>query len=218
MIEPEMAFVDLEENIKIAQEYLKYIINYALEKNTEDILFFEKFIEKDLTKKLNLVTNSDFEIITYTEAIKILEKANKKFKFPTHWGSDLQSEHERYLTETHFKKPIAVKDYPEKIKAFYMRQNDDGKTVAAMDILVPKIGEIIGGSQREERENILIEKIKKKGLNIEDYRWYLDLRKYGTAIHSGFGLGLERLTQFVCGIENIRDAIPFPRYPGHADF
>ncbi|KPK32171.1 MAG: asparaginyl-tRNA synthetase [Chlamydiae bacterium SM23_39] len=218
MIEPEMAFVDINENIEIAESYLKYIIKYILENNEEEIHFFEKFIKKGLLEKLNQIVDITFEKITYTEAIDILKKADKKFEFPIKWGIDLQSEHERYLSEEHFYKPVVVKDYPEEIKAFYMRLNDDKKTVAAMDILFPKIGEIIGGSQREERFHILQEKIKKKNLEEKDYKWYLDLRRYGSVVHSGFGLGFERLVQFVTGIDNIRDVIPFPRYPSHAEF
>lgn len=218
MIEPEMAFVDLNESIKIAEEYLKYIIKYVLENNEEDISFFNQFIEKGLLEKLQLVVNEDFGDITYTEAIEILEKSKQKFEFPIKWGVDLQSEHEKYLSEIYFKRPIIVRDYPKEIKAFYMRENEDKKTVAAMDILVPKIGEIIGGSQREERLDVLKRSLKEKKLNEKDYWWYLDLRKYGSVYHSGFGLGLERLIQFVTGMENIRDVIPFPRYPGHAKF
>lgn len=218
MIEPEMAFVDLEENIKIAEQYLKYIIKYVLEKQKEDISFFDKFLEKGLIKKLENLLSSSFEIISYKKAIEILKKSNKKFEFEVNFGLDLQSEHERYLTEEYFKKPLVVKDYPKNIKAFYMRENEDKETVAAMDILIPKIGEIIGGSQREEREEVLLKKMKEKEINAEEYSWYIDLRKYGTVKHSGFGLGLERLVQFVCGIENIRDTIPFPRYTGKCDF
>lgn len=218
MIEPEMAFCNLEQNIELAQKYLKYIIKYTLENNIDDLEFFENFIEKGLLKKLHDLVDTPFMTITYTEAVSILEKAKKKFEFPVKWGVDLQSEHERYLTEEHFQKPLAVINYPAAIKAFYMRQNDDGKTVAAVDLLVPKIGELIGGSQREERFDKLKQKIYDSKLNEKDYSWYLELRKYGTVPHSGFGLGFERLVQFVTGIENIRDVIPFPRFPGHANF
>ncbi len=218
MIEPEMAFTDLRGNLETAESFLKYIIKYALENCKEDLEFFDKFIEKDLLQKLNHVVDSPFEIVTYSDAIKILENAKVKFEYPVSWGKDLQSEHERYLAEEHFKKPLAVINYPAAIKSFYMRANSDEKTVSAMDILVPKIGEIIGGSQREERYDVLKEKIRIMGLKEEDYSWYLDLRKYGTVPHSGFGLGFERLIQFVTGMENIRDVIPFPRYPGHAEF
>lgn len=218
MIEPEMAFVDLKGNLSIAESFLKYVVKYALENCPEDMQFFDKFIEKGLLEKLHLLINSPFEVVTYTDAVKILEKATVKFDYPVSFGKDLQSEHERYLAEVHFKKPLAVINYPAAIKAFYMRANEDGKTVSAMDILVPKIGEIIGGSQREERYDVLKNKIHQMGLKEEDYGWYLDLRKYGTVPHSGFGLGFERLIQFVTGMENIRDVIPFPRYPGHAEF
>jgi asparaginyl-tRNA synthetase len=218
MIEPEMAFTDIRGNLETAECFLKYVIKYALENCVEDLQFFDKFIEKDLLQKLNHVVETPFEVVTYTDAIKILENAPVKFDYNVYWGRDLQSEHERYLAEEHFKKPVAVINYPASIKAFYMRANNDGKTVAAMDFLVPKIGEIIGGSQREERYDVLKNKIHEMGLKEEDYSWYLDLRKYGSVPHSGFGLGFERLIQFVTGMENIRDVIPFPRYPGHAEF
>ena len=218
MIEPEMAFCDLMQDVKIAEEYIKYIIKYVMENNQDDLVFFDKFIEKGLLLKLENVLNSPFEIVEYTEAIKILEKADEKFEYPISWGKDLQSEHERYLAEKHFKKPVCVINYPSTIKAFYMRSNEDNKTVAAVDILVPKIGEIVGGSQREERLDVLTQKLKEHNLDEKDYSWYLDLRKYGTVPHSGFGLGFERLVQFTTGMENVRDVIPFPRYPGHADY
>jgi len=218
MMEPEMAFADLNDDMDSAEEYIKYLIAYVLKNCLEDIQFFDKFIEKGLLTRLNSVLESKFERLPYTDAITILQKANKKFEFPVEWGCDLQSEHERYLTEEHFKKPVIVKDYPAEIKAFYMRDNDDGKTVAAMDVLVPKIGEIVGGSQREERLDVLDRKIQKMNLNKDDYWWYLDLRKYGTVPHSGYGVGFERLIQFITGVENVRDVIPFPRYPGHVDF
>jgi asparaginyl-tRNA synthetase len=218
MLEPEMAFCDLNQDIKVAQDYLKYVIEYTLNNCAEDLEFFDKFIEKDLLSKLQSIVETPFQTITYTEAVNILEKSSKKFEYSVSWGKDLQSEHERYLTEEYFKTPLAVIDYPASIKAFYMRENDDGKTVSAMDILVPKIGEIIGGAQREERLDVLLTKINKLGLNPNDYWWYLELRKYGTVPHSGFGLGFERLVQFVTGIENIRDVIPFPRATGQASF
>ncbi len=218
MIEPELAFADLENDMECAESYIRFAINYVLKHCAEDLTFFESFIEKDLLKKLHNVTESSFARLTYTEAIDILEKSHRKFAFPHHWGADLQSEHERYLAEEHCKKPVILTNYPKEIKAFYMRSNDDGKTVAAMDILVPKIGELVGGSQREERIDLLQKKIEGFGLNPEDYWWYLELRKYGSVPHAGFGLGFERLVQFVTGMENIRDVIPFPRYPGHAEF
>ena len=218
MMEPEMAFADLSDDMDSAEEYIKYVIAYVLKTNIEDMQFFDKFIEKGLLNRLTNILESKFERLPYSDAITILQKAKKKFEFPVEWGCDLQSEHERYLTEEHFKKPVIVKDYPAEIKAFYMRDNDDGKTVAAMDVLVPKIGEIVGGSQREERLDVLDRKIEKMNLNKDDYWWYLDLRKYGTVPHSGYGVGFERLIQFITGVENVRDVIPFPRYPGHVDF
>ena len=218
MIEPEMAFADLNDNMDNAESYLKFVIKYALEHCPEDMEFFDKHISPGLIERLKLIVDTPFERSTYTYAIRILEKADKKFEYPVKWGVDLQSEHERFLAEEFFKKPVIITDYPKEIKSFYMRSNDDGKTVAAMDVLVPKIGEIIGGSQREERLDYLVKKIKDAGLNEEDYWWYLELRKYGTVPHAGYGVGFERLVQFVTGMENIRDVIPFPRYPGKADF
>jgi asparaginyl-tRNA synthetase len=218
MIEPEMAFADLQANMICAEEYLKYCVRYVLEHCKEDLAFFDQFIEPGLLARLHNVIADSFAHFTYTQAIDILKKAPKKFEFPVEWGCDLQSEHERYLAEEHCKKPVILTDYPAKIKSFYMRANDDGKTVAAMDILVPKIGEIIGGSQREERLEMLEEKLTLNHLKREDYWWYLELREYGTVPHAGFGLGFERLVLFVTGMENIRDVIPFPRYPLHADF
>lgn len=218
MIEPEMAFADLQDNMQCAEDYLKYVVSYILEHCKEDLQFFDQFIEKGLIDRLTQVASEPFARITYTEAIEILQKSGKTFTFPYSWGSDLQSEHERYLAEEHFKKPVILTDYPAKIKAFYMRENPDGKTVAAMDVLVPKIGELIGGSQREERLDYLERKIKDFGLNVEDYWWYTELRKYGTVPHAGFGVGFERLVLFATGMENIRDVIPFPRFPGHAEF
>lgn len=218
MLEPEFAFGDLNDNIKLASDYIKYMIKAALEQNEEDMAFFDEFIEKGIINRLRHVLDSSLEKITYTEAVKILEKADKKFEYPVKWGNDLQSEHERYLTENYFKKPCVVVDYPKDIKAFYMKDNDDGKTVAAMDILVPQIGEIVGGSQREDSFEKLKKKILDKKLNLETYNWYLDLRKYGTVPHCGFGVGFERLVQFITGIENIRDVIPFFRAAGSCDF
>ncbi|CDZ80908.1 Asparagine--tRNA ligase [Candidatus Rubidus massiliensis] len=218
MIEPEMAFADIFDNMDCAEAYLKYVIKYVLENCAEDMEFFNKMIAPGLLENLTLVMDTPFERVSYTKAIEILEKSNKKFEYPVKWGTDLQSEHERYLAEEYFKKPVILIDYPQEIKAFYMRSNEDGKTVAAMDVLVPKIGEIIGGSQREERLDVLLEKMKKFNLHPEDYWWYLELRKYGSVPHAGFGVGFERLVQFATGMENIRDVNPFPRYPGKADF
>ncbi len=218
MIEPEMAFADLKADMECAQSYLQFCVRYVLEHCREDLEFFDKFIENGLLQRLQHVADSPFAHLTYTQAVEILRKAPKQFEFPVEWGIDLQSEHERYLAEEHCKQPVILTDYPAEIKAFYMRANDDGKTVAAMDILVPKIGEIIGGSQREERIDRLEHKIAEHGLNRSDYWWYLELREYGSVPHAGFGLGFERLVLFTTGMENIRDVIPFPRYPGHADF
>ena len=218
MIEPEMAFADLKTDMKCAEDYLQYVIRYVLDNCQEDLEFFDNFVEKGLIERLRLVAEAPFAHLTYTDAIEILLKADKKFEYPVSWGCDLQSEHERYLAEEHCKKPVILTDYPKEIKAFYMRLNDDQKTVAAMDVLVPKIGELIGGSQREERIDILEKRIIEFGLDPKDYWWYMELRKYGSVPHAGFGAGFERLIQFATGIENIRDVIPFPRYPGHADF
>jgi asparaginyl-tRNA synthetase len=218
MIEPEMAFADLQADMECAESYLKFCVSYALEHCREDLEFFDKFIENGLIQRLSAVVSSPFAHIPYTEAIEILKKAPKRFEFPVAWGTDLQSEHERYLAEEYCKKPVILTDYPAHIKAFYMRSNPDEKTVAAMDILVPKIGEIIGGSQREERRDVLEKKIVDFGLKPEDFWWYLELRDYGTVPHAGFGLGFERLVLFMTGMENIRDVIPFPRFPGHAEF
>lgn len=218
MIEPEMAFADLNDNMDCAEAYLKYVLKYVLDHCEEDMEFFEKHISPGLIGRLQHVINTPFERATYTYAIRILEKADKKFEFPVKWGLDLQSEHERYLAEEFFSKPVIITDYPKEIKAFYMRANDDNKTVAAMDVLVPNVGEIIGGSQREERLGNLEAKMKEAGLSTEEYWWYLELRKYGTVPHAGFGAGFERLIRFATGMENIRDVIPFPRYPGKADF
>ncbi len=216
MIEPEMAFCDLAKNMQIAEEMLKYLLEDVLKNCHEDMTLFHKFIEKGLIDKLKMVLDNDFEHITYSDAIEELTKARKKFEFPVSWGIDMQAEHERYLTEDVYKKPLIVTDYPLGIKPFYMRVNDDGKTVAAMDILVPGIGEIVGGSQREERYDVLHERMIQSGINVDEYTWYLDLRKYGSVPHSGFGLGFERLVQYVTGMANIREVIPFPRTPGFA--
>lgn len=218
MIEPEMAFADLKTDMEVAENYLKFIIKAVLERCPQDLEFFDAFIEKGLIARLQHVTSTPFAHLSYTNAIEILKKSDKSFEYPVEWGADLQSEHERYLAEEYCKKPVILTDYPAKIKAFYMRLNSDGKTVAAMDVLVPKIGEIIGGSQREERHDLLKQKIIDFGLNVEDYWWYLQLRQYGSVPHAGFGAGFERLVLFATGMENIRDVIPFPRYPGHADF
>ena len=211
MIEPEMAFADLNDDMILAESMLKYIINYVLENAPEEMAFFNNFVDKGLLDRLKNVVESDFARITYTEAISILKECGEEFEFPVSWGMDLQTEHERYLTEQHFKKPVFVTDYPKEIKAFYMKLNDDGKTVAAVDCLVPGIGEIIGGSQREDDYDTLVEKIKEGGLSREDYEFYLDLRKYGTVRHAGFGLGFERCVMYITGMQNIRDVIPFPR-------
>ena len=216
MIEPEMAFCDIEGNMDLAEEFLKYIFRYVLETCREDIEFFNLRIDKTVLSTIQNVLESDFQRITYTEAVEELQKAGIDFEFPVKWGTDLQSEHERYLTEQVHKKPVIVSDYPTEIKAFYMKQNDDGKTVRAMDILVPRLGEIVGGSERESDYQKLATRIKATQLNPADYWWYLDLRKYGTVPHSGFGLGFERLIQFVTGMKNIRDVIPFPRSYGEA--
>ncbi len=218
MIEPEMAFADLTDNMDCAEGYLKYVLRYVLEHCQEDLQFFDKFVSEGLIERLQKVADTPFERATYTYAVRILEKSGKTFEFPVKWGVDLQSEHERYLAEEYFNKPVIITDYPQNIKAFYMRANEDDKTVAAMDILVPKIGEIVGGSQREERYDRLVEKIKANNLSVEDYWWYLELRKYGSVPHAGFGVGFERLIQFITGMENIRDVIPFPRFSGKADF
>ncbi|MEA3422986.1 MAG: asparagine--tRNA ligase [Bacillota bacterium] len=218
MIEPEMAFADLDKNMEVAEAMIKYIIKYVMENAKEELEFFNKRIDKTLLGRLDNVLNNEFEHITYTKAVEILESTDEKFEFPVKWGTDLQSEHERYITEKVYKKPVFVTDYPKDIKAFYMRMNEDGKTVAAMDLLVPGIGEIIGGSQREERYDNLVERINEMGLNEEDYWWYLDLRKFGTAIHSGYGLGFERMIMYLTGMSNIRDVVPFPRTPKSAEF
>ena len=214
MIEPEMAFCDLAGYMDNAEAMTKYVIRYVLDNCPDEMAFFNQFIDKGLLERLELVANSEFARITYTEAIEILKKNNKKFQYPVEWGADIQTEHERYLTEVVYKKPVFVTDYPKEIKSFYMKQNADGKTVAAADMLVPGIGELIGGSQREERLDVLEARMKELGLNTADYDWYLDLRRYGSVKHAGYGLGFERLLMYVTGIPNIRDVIPFPRTCG----
>jgi asparaginyl-tRNA synthetase len=218
MIEPEVAFADLAANAQLAEDFLKYIFGALLDERKDDMAFFEKFVDPEAQKRLAALVSSKFERMDYGEAVKLLEKSGEKFEFPVSWGIDLQSEHERYLTEKVVKGPIAVINYPKDIKAFYMRLNPDGKTVAAMDVLAPGIGEIIGGSQREERLDNLDARIAEMGLHAADYWWYRDLRRYGTVPHAGFGLGFERAIQYATGIENIRDVIPFPRAPRQAEF
>ena len=218
MIEPEMAFCDLEGNMQTAEAMIKYIIRYVMENAPEEMEFFNNFIDKGLIDRLTTIVESDFVRITYTEAVELLKKADKEFDYPVEWGIDLQTEHERYITEEVFKKPVFVTDYPKDIKAFYMRLNEDGKTVAACDLLVPGIGEIIGGSQREERLDILKARMDEMGLEEKDYWWYLELRKYGGVKHSGYGLGFERMIMYVTGMSNIRDVLPFPRTPKTAEF
>lgn len=218
MIEPEIAFADLQADMELAEAMMKSVIGFILEKAPEEMAFLNQYIHPSLIQRLELILASQFEHITYTEAVRILKDSKEKFNFAPEWGKDLQTEHERYLTETVFQKPVFVVDYPKEIKAFYMRQNDDGKTVAAMDLLVPEIGEIIGGSQREERHEMLLRRIGEMGLHSEDYWWYLELRKYGSVPHAGFGLGFERALMYLTGMENIRDVIPFPRTPKNAEF
>ena len=216
MIEPEMAFYEIEDNMDLAEEFIKYCINYALEHCADDIAFLNEHFDKELIDRLHFVVKNDFVRLPYTEGIKILEESGKKFEFPVYWGVDLASEHERYLVEEHFKRPVILTDYPKEIKAFYMKMNDDGKTVRAMDVLFPKIGEIIGGSQREESFDKLNARIEELGLT--GMHWYLDTRRYGSVPHSGFGLGFERLVLFVTGMQNIRDVIPFPRFPNNCEY
>jgi asparaginyl-tRNA synthetase len=218
MIEPEIAFADLCDNMRLAEDMMKYIISYLLDNAPEEMAFFNNFIDKTLLDRLDNIINSEFGKATYTEAIEYLEKSGREFEFPVKWGIDLQTEHERYITEEVFKKPVFVTDYPKEIKAFYMRRNDDGKTVAAMDLLAPSVGEIIGGSQREERLDVLKQSMADFGLAEDDYRWYLELRSYGGVKHAGFGLGLERLIMYVTGMANIRDVIPYPRTVKNAEF
>ncbi|MDE6098118.1 MAG: asparagine--tRNA ligase [Muribaculaceae bacterium] len=218
MIEPEMAFYDISDNMDLAEEFIKYCVNYALDNCKDDIDFLAEHFDKELIDRLRFVVNHDFVRLTYTEGVKILEESGRKFEFPVHWGTDLQSEHERYLVEEHFKRPVILTDYPKEIKAFYMKQNEDGKTVRAMDVLFPKIGEIIGGSEREADFDKLSKRINELDIPMKDMWWYLDTRRFGTVPHSGFGLGFERLVLFVTGMTNIRDVIPFPRTPNNAEF
>lgn len=218
MIEPEMAFYEIEDNMDLAEEFIKYCISFALEKAKDDIEFLSQMYDPELVERLRFVVNNKFVRLTYTEGVKILEESGHKFEFPVYWGADLQSEHERYLVEQHFKRPVILTDYPKEIKAFYMKQNEDGRTVRAMDVLFPKIGEIIGGSEREADYEKLLTRINELGIPMKDMWWYLDTRKFGTVPHSGFGLGFERLVLFVTGMANIRDVIAFPRYPGNANF
>lgn len=216
MIEPEMAFYDITDNMDLAEEFIKYCISYALEHSLDDIQFLAEHYDPELVERLRFVLDNEFVRLSYSEGVKILEESGHKFEFPVYWGADLQSEHERYLVEEHFKRPVILTDYPKEIKAFYMKLNDDGKTVRAMDVLFPKIGEIIGGSQREENYDKLQKRVEELGLTGMD--WYMDTRKYGTVPHSGFGLGFERLVLFVTGMQNIRDVIPFPRYPKNCEY
>lgn len=218
MIEPEIAFADLDDDMALAWDMIKYIINHVMTSCRAEIEFFNKFVDKTLLERLEFLKNADYAKVTYTEAVDILLKSGKEFKYPVYWGADLQTEHERYLTEEVYKKPIFVTDYPKEIKAFYMRLNDDGKTVAAMDLLVPGVGEIIGGSQREERLDVLTARMKELGLKEEDYWWYINLRRYGGTKHAGFGLGFERIIMYLTGVSNIRDVIPYPRTVGNAEF
>jgi asparaginyl-tRNA synthetase len=218
MIEPEIAFADLSDNAQLAEDMLKYLFDDLLTRRSDDMAFFDLRIEKGVVDRLKHVVETPFRRLSYTEAVEILKKSGRTFAFPVEWGTDLQSEHERFLTEEHFRQPVILTDYPKEIKAFYMRLNDDGKTVGAMDVLMPKIGEIIGGSQREERLEVLDRRIDEMGLRKPDYWWYRDLRRFGTVPHAGFGLGFERLVQFCTGMTNIRDVIPFPRAPRQAEF
>ena len=218
MIEPEMAFFEIEDNMELAEDFIKYLVRYALDNCKEDLDFLCQMYDKELLERLQFVVEHDFVRLTYTEAIDILEKSGAKFEYPVHWGVDLQSEHERYLVEKHFKAPVILTDYPKEIKAFYMKQNDDGKTVRGMDVLFPVIGEIIGGSQREESIDKLLARMAEVGIEPKDMQWYLDTRRFGSAPHSGFGLGFERLLLFVTGMSNIRDVIPFPRFPKNANY
>ena len=218
MIEPEMAFFEIEDNMDLAEDFIKYLVKYALENCQDDLEFLQSMYDKELLERLRFVVDNKFVRLTYTEAIEILSQAKQKFEFPIHWGVDLQSEHERYLVEKHFKSPVILTDYPKEIKAFYMKQNEDGKTVRGMDVLFPLIGEIIGGSQREENMDKLLARMAEVGIEAKDMDWYLDTRRFGSAPHSGFGLGFERLLLFVTGMSNIRDVIPFPRYPKNANY
>ena len=218
MIEPEIAFADLDDDMELAWDMIKHIIFHVMEKCPQELEFFNSFVDKGLLERLNMLKNSDYEKVTYTKAVEILEKSGEKFNYPVSWGADLQTEHERYLTEKVYKKPIFVIDYPKEIKSFYMRLNDDQKTVAAMDLLVPGVGEIIGGSQREERLDVLQKRMKELGLDEKDYTWYMNLRRFGGTKHAGFGLGFERIVMYLTGVSNIRDVIPYPRTVGNAEF
>jgi asparaginyl-tRNA synthetase len=218
MVEPEIAFADLADNAALAEDLIKYVFRAVLEERQDDMAFFDERIQKGAISRLEGIVSSEFVRMDYTEAIRVLESAKQKFEFPVAWGVDLQSEHERYLTEQHVGKPVVVMNYPKDIKAFYMRLNDDGRTVAAMDVLVPAIGEIVGGSQREERLEVLDRRMGESHLNLDAYGWYRDLRRYGTVPHAGFGLGFERALAYVTGLTNVRDVIPFPRTPGNARF
>ena len=218
MIEPEIAFADLDDNMQLAWDMIQYIIGHVMDNCAEELNFFNSFVDKGLIERLSALRNAEYAKVTYTEAVKLLEESGESFKFPVHWGIDLQTEHERYLTEKIYKKPIFLVDYPKDIKAFYMRMNDDGKTVAAMDLLVPGVGEIIGGSQREERIDMLTARMQELGLKEEDYWWYLNLRKFGGTKHAGFGLGFERIIMYLTGVSNIRDVIPYPRTVGNAEY
>jgi asparaginyl-tRNA synthetase len=218
MIEPEVAFADLNDNAQLAEDFLKFLVQKVLENNMDDMKFFNGFVDKTAIQRLETLLDDRFELVNYADALDILKKSGKTFDYPVEWGLDLQTEHERFLTEEHFKKPIVVMNYPEEIKPFYMRMNDDGKTVAAMDVLVPGIGEIMGGSQREERLDYLLKRMAHHNLDPVEYKWYTDLRRYGTVPHAGFGAGFERLVSYVTGLSNVRDVIPFPRTPGTAKF
>jgi asparaginyl-tRNA synthetase len=218
MIEPEVAFSDNNDNMDLAEDFVKYLINYALENCQKDLEFLNQMIDKELLERLHFVVDNNFVRLSYTEGVKILEESGQKFEYPVYWGADLQSEHERYLVEKHFKRPVILSDYPTEIKSFYMKQNDDNKTVRAMDVLFPKIGEIIGGSEREADYDKLMKRVKDTKMDANPIWWYLESRKFGTAPHAGFGLGFERLMLFVTGMTNIRDVIPFPRTPNHAEF
>ena len=218
MIEPEIAFADLADDMQLAEDMVKYVISDVMERLPEEMKFFNDFVDKGLLERLDNIVSNDFARVSYTEAVDILEKSGEEFQYPVSWGCDLQTEHERYLAEKIYKRPVFVTDYPKEIKAFYMRLNDDGKTVAAADLLVPGVGEIIGGSQREERYDVLLSRIVETGMKPEDYDWYLQLRQYGGTRHAGFGLGFERLIMYMTGMSNIRDVIPFPRTVGNAAF
>jgi asparaginyl-tRNA synthetase len=218
MIEPEIAFADLNDTMQVAQNMMKSVVEYVLGNCRDDLEFFAEFYDESLIKRLETLINSEFKTISYTQAIEILKQSGQKFEYKPEWGQDIQTEHEKFLTEKVFEGPLFVTDYPKDIKSFYMRQNEDGKTVAAMDLLLPGIGELVGGSQREDRLELLVQRIKDLNLNPEDYWWYLDLRKYGSVTHSGFGLGFERLIMYLTGLTNIRDVLPFPRTTGSAEF